>query len=155
MQAQVWDALLRKIPANYHAGLSVSTLAGAEIILQSIIRLEPTHALVRGRPAGSTDGGRIMIIPFDQIDFVSFTQRLSEAEVQAIFGSATTNFPEISVRPEQPEANGTPPAESPVKNLTTPPAPPEPANKSGRPSKSMLLAKLRARLGESSRGSGK
>lgn len=86
MLGPAWIALLRRIPASYHDGLAVTLVTGAEIIVQSLLRLEPDFVILRGRMAGSTDPARVVVLPFNQIVNVAFLKRMLEAEVATIFG---------------------------------------------------------------------
>src|SRR5207248_3086795 len=53
---------------------------------QSILRLENEFAILRGRMAGSTDAGRVIILPYHQIVNLAFSKRMLEPEVKSIFG---------------------------------------------------------------------
>ena len=111
------------------------------------------------------DQHRIVMLPYTHIDNVAFGVMLPDAEVQAIFGgnkAGATAEPSLAPS-EAVAAEGAPDAESDAETAAandgvssdapTPPADgapapgaaaPEPALK---PSKSVLLARLRARLG--------
>ncbi len=149
-----WDTLLRRIPINFHEGLVLATTSGAELVTQNIIQIDKKYVIIRGRPAGTTEAGKIMLIPFDQVVYLSFKQPLTNPQVKAIFGSSNVQFPVVTNEdlgnqeemeageevnsPE--EANG----QQPDQGETTPAAAENQAPK--QPSKSMILAKLRARL---------
>jgi hypothetical protein len=149
MQAAAWIALFQRIPANHHDNLVVLTTTGAEVVLQAIVYLEPDYMVVRGRTAGSTDTGKVFVLPYEQIDYLGFSRRVSEPDLKAIFGGGT---PALAVAaaaaaPAAQESAG----ESPPAAEASPPAePPPPAEEAPkRPpqiSKSILLARLRARL---------
>jgi hypothetical protein len=152
MQEHPWEALLRRIPADYHDGLTIATVGGAELVVQQILKMDGPMLILRGRNAGSSEQGKILVISFTQINYVAFKKRLIDAEVEAIFGDRDANFAALPVAlpvSEQAEtpaledepapANGTEPATAPAGHAKV--------------SKSILLAKLRARLqGDSSKG---
>ena len=157
-----WIALLEKIPATIHDKVALTLVTGAEILMQSLVRLDPDFAILRGRMSGSTDAGRVIVLPYDQIVNLAFTKIMLEPEVQAIFGKTLTSAvpssqqaatdneaasedaaaPEIVETPkEQPKAVIKP-------QITPSPSAPSPAKNQPVPSKSILLARLRARLAE-------
>ena len=160
MQGPSWISLFERIPTTLHDTLAITLATGAEILMQSMLRLESDFAILRGRMSGSTDAGRVLIIPYDQIVNLAFTKRMLEPEVQAVFGKTL----------ESPTAlNGTAPAgaeaavaagPSPVEvprpagvaptsvSRTTAPAAAAGTGQPPPPSKSILLARLRARLAE-------
>jgi hypothetical protein len=146
MQAASWIALFRRIPAAQHDNLMVVTSAAAEIMVQRIIRLEDEFLLIRGRPAGSTDQGRVMMIPYTQLNYIGFQKALLEKEIQAIFGSAAgaTEFAQVAPVVEAAEEEALPEdielEEVEELAAAAPTAKPKP------PSKSILLARLRERL---------
>ncbi len=154
MHYKDWPSLLRRIPAEYHEGLLVATITGAEIVIQSIIHLDEQFLVVRGRPAGSSDSGKTIMLSLANVNYVLFQQVLAEETAQALFSGETPNFAALPTpadsngeasegAPEEPSANrpGAPQGE---RNGTAPKN--EPAPNLGNPAKSALLAKLKARL---------
>lgn len=83
-----WIAMFGRLPVNYHDSLALTMATGAEIMVQSLLRLESDFVILRGRMAGSTDAARVIILPYDQITNVAFQKRMLEPEVEAIFGPA-------------------------------------------------------------------
>lgn len=147
MNGSAWVGLVQRIPEAQHDNLVVVTGTGAEIMVQKILVLEEAFMIFRGRPAGSTEVPRILLIPFDQINHLAFQKPLPEAEIKTMF-SGETPAPEAKAAPaaavepisETPIA-APPPPESPVA-----PPPADPSARAAPPSKSILLARLRARL---------
>src|SRR5262245_38200382 len=93
MQPASWVSLFRQIPINLHDSVVLLTTTGAEVMVQTLLRLDIDYAIIRGRMSGTMDGGRIMIVPYDQIHTLAFGKRLLETDVHAIFGAnGTTNF---------------------------------------------------------------
>jgi hypothetical protein len=178
MQGTGWAAVLSRIPAEKHDSLVIVTNTGAEIVLREIVRVENDFLIVRGRMAGSADEGRVIILPFDQVTFLAFNKMLPEAEIKAMFAQggtrlqgATAPSPPASLPPTTPITAPSPAAvaeaakpapgdaSSPGPAIATPPPPAESDNppnvpggkapaRPGQPSKSVLLARLRARLSE-------
>ena len=158
MQGSAWINLIRRIPEDQHDNLVAVTTAGAEIMVQRIILAEEEVLIFRGRPTGSTDQPRIIFLPFDQLNHLAFQKALPEPEIQAMFGSGTMSFaaaPVVKaetvaataapVPPSEPQPAPCPP--TPEKSVPPSPAPAAPAaTKAAPPSKSILLARLRARL---------
>lgn len=164
MQNPAWVALLRRFPVELHDSLALVLNTGAEIVLQSIPRIEREFVVVRGRMAGSLDAARIVIVPFDQIVYLAINKRMTEAEAQTFLGKpqALPAVPEEAEEPllqevaEEDVVSEVPAA--PV--AVVPPAVPAesaangngPAAKPGQVSKSILLARLRARLSKDGAG---
>jgi hypothetical protein len=165
MQGPSWIALFNRIPGKLHDSLALTLITGAEILMQSILRLESDYAIIRGRMSGSTDAGRVIVLPYNQIVNLAFTKRMLEAEVQAIFGkileqvtAQTADAPagDEAAAPAEPveevpqEVEETPnPGVTVAMRTILPPAPASPGkSQPQQPSKSILLARLRARLAE-------
>jgi hypothetical protein len=158
MLGPAWVDLIKRIPVAQHDNLVVVTATGAEIIVQRIMHLEEQFVILRGRPAGSTDPARVLLLPWDQLNHVGFHKALPESEIQRIFGSENSvPMPEPLVEKAHegaataeasapaPEAGKeVAPAAPPVS--ATPAAVPAPAGKHVPMSKSLLLARLRARM---------
>src|SRR4051794_19517135 len=152
MLGNTWINLFRRIPANLHDNLALTLTNGMEIVIQRILKLDSDFAILRGRMAGTQDQGRVVVVPYQQFLSVAFTKRMTDPEALAIFGNSTTTFAEAIVLsgandPDAPLTDGAsePEAEDTVNDgapEVNAPARPE------MPSKSILLAKLRARLTE-------
>jgi hypothetical protein len=164
MQGPTWLSLLRRLPSALHEGLIIVTLNGAEIVAQSIVRAERELLVIRGRMSGSQDTGRIIFVPFDQINYIALAKKPQEAEIQAVLakpvpgGHAAEAAPAAAAAaagveevdafiPEAAHPAQVPPAED-EQNGTPSHAPAAPATpaKPAHPSKTVLLARLRARL---------
>jgi hypothetical protein len=171
MQGFSWISLFERIPAKFHDTLALTLVTGAEIMMQSILRLEQDFAILRGRMAGSTDAGRVIVLPYNQIVNLAFVKRMLEADVKAIFGdimvsaaapaataaAAEAEAAQAAGAEESPEE-----AEAPTQGVAVPmrtvlnergpaaaaPTAPTAKNQAAPPSKSVLLARLRARLAE-------
>jgi hypothetical protein len=155
MQGTNWVQFFSRIPVNLHDCLALTMSTGAEIVLQRIVKLDEDFAVVRGRMAGTQDGGRVVVIPYNMMVSVAFNRRMMDKEVYAIFGppgqmAAAMEFspaddPDAARKPtEEPETEA-PTVSAPAAPVNPPaPAPPPLA----MPSKTILLAKLRARLAE-------
>lgn len=146
-----WIAMFRRIPGNLHETLVLGLRTGAEIVMQRLLKLEPDFMIMRGRVAGTQDSGRIILIPYGELAFVSSTRLLKDTEVEVIFGKATADIaPDLVLAPVQ-EAGETS-QDAPVPELAaTEQAPEEKANPPKKPdaiSKTVLLAKLRERMRE-------
>jgi hypothetical protein len=170
MQGPSWITLLGKIPLTLQDTVALTLVTGAEILMQSILRLESDYTIIRGRMSGSTDAGRVIILPYDQIVNMAFTKRMLEPEVVAIFGKIMeqlTAQTDKGSSADQAAANGADSEDegavevtqtakeepaAPVRPTQSTPATPatatSPAKNQSQPSKSILLARLRARLAE-------
>jgi hypothetical protein len=150
MQGSAWIALLRRFPAELHNTLALGLVTGDEVVVQQLIRLEEDFVIVRGRMSGSTAEGRIMAVPYAHMTLVALNKRMTEPEVQKLFGKglptvsldADDGLEETRAAPVEPApATAEPAAAAPVVAEAAKP-------KAVPPSKSMLLARLRERLAE-------
>lgn len=137
-----WVRLLRRLPANLHDGLTLILTTGAELVVQRFIRLEADVLVLRGRMAGTQDTGRVVIIPYSQLTALALGKLLIDAEIQSIFGEEGGEFAAPLPAAEAPADVPAPPTvNGDGADVNTP-------SKPAMPSKSLLLAKLRARLAE-------
>jgi hypothetical protein len=145
MQGAAWIDLFHKIPKQLHDNLMLLTSIGTEVAIQGVLHLEPDYAVLRGRVAGTTDAGRIMFIPYDQINYLGFNRLVKEADVYAMLGlEPPPPEPVAAEAVEQPADTAAAPAE-PAGEQPKPAEPPVP-EKPARSSKLVLLDRLRARL---------
>ncbi len=87
MQTGAWIALLHQIPKNQHDNLIFTTIAGLEIAVHGIQRIEADYVLVRGRQTGTpTEGGGFYFIPYDHILFLGFQKVVKEKVIRSIYG---------------------------------------------------------------------
>jgi hypothetical protein len=170
MQGGAWVGLLRRIPAAQHDSLVLMTSTGAEIVMQRMIRLDRDYLVCLGRLAGSTDQGKLLVIPYDAIIYLCFSKKMTDAEIHDVVGKPGVAVQIVETAPEpvtaqaapvavvetvdfpqSPVAAPTPATEPPaevVTGLTTtiPAAAAEQQAKVEPPSKAILLARLRQRL---------
>jgi hypothetical protein len=137
MQAAAWIGLLRRIPESLHDALALTLTTGSEVVVQQLVKLDGECLILRGRMAGTQDSGRIVMLPYCNLVAVNITRPLGEPEIEAIFGKDGQPFP--ATIPLNDHVSGEAPAAAPADE-----APARPA----MPSKSVLIAKLRARLAE-------
>jgi len=155
MQAGCWIALFRRIPATQHDNLVVVTNTGTEIMVQKIVRMEEDFMILRGRLSGSTDQGRVLMIPYLHLCYLAFSKPLLEKEIQAIFGSAAGEgeFAQIARAEVAEEEQLTEQEIEELEEEEEVEAPAvDPKSKPKPPSKSILLARLRERLAGGDRG---
>jgi hypothetical protein len=154
MQGTAWIGLLRRIPASLQDCLIVMTTTGAEIVLQKLMRLERDFLVALGRLSGSTDQPKVMVLPYDQMTYLSFSKKLTDEELEGAIGkpgSAVANAEPSEMAKTAVEGTADLPREQPA---TPQPATPQPAAvvsptktpKVAPPSKTILLARLRERL---------
>lgn len=156
-----WLDLLNRIPASHYDSLALGLVTGGEVVVQQVIKMEKDFVIVRGRMSGSTAEGRVLIVPYSHLTMVAFNNRMTEPEIQEIFGKAPSGIlsrppaaPETSaenhVAAEPAPGEGTAPAaENPAALSLTPTRPIPKLDAARAPqSKSILLARLRERLAE-------
>lgn len=165
MHGSDWLAILRKIPPELHDCLSVTMINGTELIVQQVYRLDREFMVMRSRLSGTTDGTRLTLVPYGQINFLAFLRAIPEADIGALFGrgiATAAPAPVVRVIEETAPAAAEESQESGPMEFELPPTvaapempgqpaatPPPPASvKPGQLSKSILLARLRERLGQ-------
>jgi hypothetical protein len=146
-----WIDVLNRIPANLHDSLALGLVTGGEVVVQQVIRMENDFVVVRGRMAGSTAEGRVLIVPYSHMTLLAFNKPMPEPEAQELFNNTLAPATRTS-RATKVESKVAEPAIIEETPLAEPVVLPEkPASKSGpKPpqSKSILLARLRERLAE-------
>jgi hypothetical protein len=144
MQSAAWISLLRRIPENLHDGLALTLTTGAEVVVQNFVKLDADCLILRGRMAGTQDNGRVVMLPYSNLVSVNITRRLTEPEIEAIFGKDGQPFPAAIPLAAPAAAETADRAATPVGDEGAAADAPRPA----MPSKSVLIAKLRARLAD-------
>jgi hypothetical protein len=149
MQGAAWINLLRRIPANLHDALSLGLVTGSEVVVQQLIRMENDFVVVRGRMAGSTAEGRIMLVPYSHMALVALNRNMSEPDMQALLGGAETSEATSDLPAASTEVPAAPPAAEATPAVGDQRvAAPASSSSRGAVSKSVLLARLRERLKE-------
>jgi len=97
MQNTDWIELFHLIPAEQQNILVLTTVAGIDLNIESILRTEPSVLVFRGRVQGSQDDGRVFFLPYRQIDFLQMNRFVRENEIQEMFAKAAPPAP-----PEKP-----------------------------------------------------
>ena len=161
MQGPAWLSLLRRLPPALHDGLIIVTTNTAEVVVSSVLRAERDLLVIRGRMSGSQETGRVVFIPFDQINYIALGKKITEAEIQTVLAkpvagghaaeaavatpAATGGAEEVDafIPESSPEAL---PAPEPEKDGAPAAAAAGGPQKPNHPSKTVLLARLRARL---------
>src|SRR5438067_13892215 len=116
MQSADWIRLLQKIPANYHDSLVLVTTIGIDITVQTIERIEDAYVMVRGRMSGSTDAGRLFFLPFDQINYLTYTKLAKQQDIAALLGEGPSAPPPAALEAaplEEPSPEAIPAAMEP------------------------------------------
>src|SRR5262245_51250657 len=110
MQSAVWVGLLQQVPWEQRQRLMVVTNVGAEIAIQDIVQMANEYLVLRGRLAGTNDAGRLFLIPFDQITYISSQDAIREEVIRATFcsSSAAASAPPPAATPAPGEAAPTP-----------------------------------------------
>jgi hypothetical protein len=155
MHTSAWIALIRQFPQSVHNNLTFITRIGREVSVQNIFRIEPDYIVVRGRLSGTTDEGRVFILPFDEMHALGFQKPMKEHEFEAVFNGLD---PKQAVDPkaaetEQAAAASPEPQEPPPKAAQPTPVPvsaPAEVKPAKPPSKVLLLQRVRARLAAAS-----
>jgi hypothetical protein len=162
-----WLQIVGRIGVENLDNVSLITVTGNELVIQSVFRLEHDFMIVRARTSGTMDTGRCIVLPYAQIDFLAFNKPMPEEQVAKVFdGPFQAAGPAMMMAPAMAMAPGSVPisAPTPLPSIPIPraaapespvAAPVEDAtignDSSKHVSKSMLLARLRERLAEKSK----
>jgi hypothetical protein len=148
MRAELWKALLRRIPEKLVDNLALKTANGPEVNVQAILRLDEDIVILRGRIAGSNDAGRIFLLPYEHFDHIAFQRPLSEEQLEEAFGIAPAP-PAVPAAPEPSPTEAAPPAAEPPPPATLSEAAPFPAPAAAvlarLPTKAEIIKRLRQR----------
>src|SRR5256885_7475809 len=106
MQGTFWIDIISRIPATYHDSLALILTTGSELVVQKFVRLDPECMVLRGRMAGTTDAGRVVVLPYHQLIAFAFTRRMTDPEVEAIFGEGSPVFAVGAASPSAEDAEG-------------------------------------------------
>jgi hypothetical protein len=103
MQSQDWIALFELMPEVEHNTLVLTTMSGVDLSVETILRIEPTFLVFRGRVCGQTDDGRVFFLPYHQVDFLQMNRTVKEVEIAELFGDIA-EAPESAVLGEGAES---------------------------------------------------
>lgn len=156
MHADIWKTLLKRVPVEKHCMLMAMTSAGSEINIQDVVRVEEDFFVVRGRMAGTTDTGKIYLLPFDGLDHMGFTKPVSDEDLAVLFSdgptAAAAPVPVLAPAPlEAVGVNATAEQKPAVEGLPSP-SDLTPAPMHRLPSKSKIIQRLRLRTSPPSGG---
>jgi hypothetical protein len=134
MREVSWAALLQHVPPEQQDGLMLVTTSGIEITINNLLRIDHEFVALRGRVAGSQEGGRLFLIPYENIHYLGTQRPIKDSEFQETFGNL--------VMPEPAGASAFEPSNPP------PPVAPRP-----QPAiKSAVLERFRSRTSASPQG---
>lgn len=146
MQCPGWITFLRGVPAAYQRDLSLVTLAGNEIAVQSVLHVADDYLVIRGRVTGTTDSGNFFMVPLERVAYVGFAKGLKEQDMAALFSVALPADAQSAPTPTDVAPDATPATAAAAAGgldsgppTNGPPARPVSVDKSG------LLERLRAR----------
>lgn len=138
MNAPGWIDFLRGVPSAYHSELTLVTMAGNEIAVQTVMHVADDYLVIRGRVTGRTESAGFFMIPLDRVAYVGFAKGIKEQEIAALFGVAGPADAGAARAAEEP-TRVEPAAAAAEPGVNGPAAKPGPVDKSG------LLERLRAR----------
>jgi hypothetical protein len=154
MQNNEWITMLRQIPTELHQQTVLVLNNKMEITVEMVLRLDQTFTAVRGRLSGTTDGGLLFLVPYDQLTAVYMFKQMTEDEVDKMFGAvkATSRLGTTSAQalrvgsaiPGTPGSSlGSKPAPAPLPAAATGASAPAPGTMPsfGRPPESTAVAR--------------
>ena len=146
MQNADWVALIRRLPQELHNQLVLVLQNRMEISVETVFRLEPAYAVIRGRLAGTTEGGLLFMLPYDQLTGAYFFKAVTEAEVNSIFTGPVPLRPSSNQGRLKPSSIAPMPAVVPVAppSINSNAPPPRPVEAPATAARNNLLERLRA-----------
>jgi hypothetical protein len=97
-----WEALFKHIPPEQQNKYMLVTANGTELAVQSFLRVEKELLILKGRPSGSQDQGRIFFVPYKNIDSFATAQITKDADFAELFDSFTFPTPAQAPPPAAP-----------------------------------------------------
>ena len=137
MTNSAWLQLLPNLPQSWKDSLVVKTINGTELSVQSIVRIDESFIVIRGRVAGTTEQGQVYFVPIDRIETICIQRPPKEEEMQntlnELFGSPASlaqviekpsdNLRATTIMRLSPEAHERLKSLSAASKQTNPPAP--------------------------------
>jgi hypothetical protein len=150
MQSELWQWLFGRVPAEQHNQIVLVTRSGIEIAVQTLLRVEPGFVAIKGRLSGSTDAGRVFVIPYENLDYFGIQRDVKEEEFDAIFGAGPLTAaaqPRAFARSEPAPPDSEPDASAAEETVSV-----TVSQKTPLPLKSEVLERFRARSSGSGNG---
>ena len=82
--------ILGRIPAALHPSTNLVLKNAAIIAIDTLVRMEPSYILVRGREGGSTDEGRTFFVTYDEIAYIKIERILKVNDLKRLYGERIT-----------------------------------------------------------------
>jgi hypothetical protein len=126
MHNSEWITVFRQLPQELYQQTVLVLNNRMELTIETLLRIEPTFLAVRGRMGGTTEGGLMFLVPYDQLTAIYMFKTMTETEVEAMFGppksaSQLTSRSHLAIR--APSATNVQPAPAPAPAPAPPPAP--------------------------------
>jgi hypothetical protein len=86
MQNAEWISLFRQLPQEVHHKLILVAQNKMEISVEAIFRLEASYMAVRGRMGGTTEGGLLFVVPYNQLVTAYLNREVAEEDVLGLLG---------------------------------------------------------------------
>jgi hypothetical protein len=86
MHNSEWISVFRQLPQELYQQTVLVLNNRMELTLETLLRIEPTFLAVRGRMGGTTEGGLMFLVPYDQLTAIYMFKSMTDAEVEAMFG---------------------------------------------------------------------
>lgn len=103
MTNSAWLQLLPNLPQSWKDSLVVKTINGTELSVQSIVRIDESFIVIRGRVAGTTEQGQVYFVPIDRIETICIQRPPKEEEMQKtlneLFGSPAS-LAQVNEKPQ-------------------------------------------------------
>lgn len=78
--------ICRRIPEKDHPKIQFVLASGMNFNVEVFVRFEPTYLAFRGREGGSTDEGRGIFLPYEDIVTVKIERPIKLSEFREMFG---------------------------------------------------------------------
>lgn len=129
--------LLGRIPEVDHPKLNLILRSGPMLCIDTVIRLEPTYIVLRGREGGQVEDERGFFVPYDEIVYMRLEKPCMMSELTGLFGTEKTKVP-------QPMAPGASPMSAITPSPAATPAPSAPAMTPAEIARQNLLQRIKA-----------
>lgn len=125
MRREDLTEMLDRIPEVDHPKVQLIMRAGPMLSVDTVIRLEPTYLVMRGREGGQTDDERGFFVPYDEILYIKLERAMKLAEMVGMYAAQAPTVPQttpaggVSDTATPPPLANLPPAQTPAEIART------------------------------------
>ena len=94
MRREDLTEMLNRIPEVDHPKVQLIMRAGPMLSVDTVIRMEPTYLVMRGREGGQTDDERGFFVPYDEILYIKLERAMKLAEMAGMYAAQAPTVPQ-------------------------------------------------------------